>query len=59
MNTAGPSPLVPAQLWVVTSAVSCRRCLQVLLNVLSGMIYFQEYHAMPWSNLFLFMTGYV
>ena len=50
------------KLWVVRCLcrlVSCRGCLQVLLNVLSGMIYFQEYHDMPWSNLFLFMTGYV
>lgn len=31
----------------------------VLLNVLSGMMYFQEYHDMPWRVLILFMIGAV
>ncbi len=32
-------------------------CLQVLLNVLCGMIYFQEYHTMSYFELFMFSLG--
>ena len=31
----------------------------VLMNILSGMMYFQEYAHMPWLNILLFIVGCV
>lgn len=42
----------------VTMSV-CPSCLQVFFNVISGMIYFQEYHHMSYRELFMFYLGSV